>query len=383
MSKKRRSGGSRVILAHVVPDAVVAAELVLLLAAGMGCAARPPLSRQIPLEVESLDERLSPEERRRIEVFQRACPSVVHVEALDVRRDPARFNVLEIPVGMGSGFVWGTDGHIVTNLHVIRGAEEARVLLRDGSSWMARVMGTDPAHDVAVLMIDAPKDALVPLEVDPRIALHVGQTVLAIGNPFGLDHSLTVGVISALGREIHTDSGSVLHGTIQTDAAINPGSSGGPLLDSAGRLVGINTALTSPSGASAGIGFAVPVDAVSEAVARILGLIPAMRPGLGIRAAEDAWVRELGLSGVLVLEVLPAGPAEKAGLRPTRTNPTGDLTLGDLIVAIDGALVGSRSDLAIALEGRKSGERVVATVRRGGEEASVALDLAMEGHGRP
>jgi len=346
----------------------------------MGCAARPPLSRQPLREVESLDERLSPEERRRIGVFRRACPSVVHIETLDVRRDPARLNVLEIPVGMGSGFVWDTDGHIVTSLHVIQGAEEARVLLRNGGSWMARVMGTDPAHDVAVLMIDAPRDALVPVEVDPKIVLHVGQTVLAIGNPFGLDHSLTVGVISALGREIHTDSGSVIHGTIQTDAAINPGSSGGPLLDSLGRLVGINTALTSPSGASAGIGFAVPVDAVSEAVARILGVVPSMRPGLGIRAAEDAWVRELGLSGVLVLEVLPAGPAEKAGLRPTRTSSTGDLTLGDLIVAIDGEPVSSRRDLAKTLDGRKSGERVVATLRRGSEGLFVTLDLAMEGH---
>jgi S1-C subfamily serine protease len=352
----------------------------LLLVAGFGCFTPASPSAQTRPGLDRPDERLLPEERQRIEVFRRACPSVVHIEALDVRRDPARFNVLEIPRGMGSGFVWDNRGHIVTNLHVIRGAEEARVLLRDGSSWIARVMGTDPDRDVAVLRIDAPAESLVPIKVEATGTLRVGQTVLAIGNPFGLDHTLTVGVISALGREIRSDSGPVIHGTIQTDAAINPGSSGGPLLDSAGRLIGINTALTSPSGAFAGIGFAVPVDAVSEAVARILGVIPAKRPGLGIRAAEDAWVRELGLSGVLVLEVLAAGPAEKAGLRPTRTTPTGDLELGDLIVAIDGESVSSRSDLARALEGRKSGERVTATLRRGKEEMLLVLDLAMEEH---
>ncbi|MCC7172744.1 MAG: trypsin-like peptidase domain-containing protein [Planctomycetes bacterium] len=155
---------------------------------------------------------------------------------------------------------------MVTNLHVVRDSHEARAVLRDGSSWRARVMGTDPARDIAVLMIDAPRDLLVPVDVQPSVMPEVGQTVYAIGNPFGLEHTLTVGVISALGRDLRTDSGGIVHGAIQTDAAVNPGSSGGSLLDSRGRLIGINTALVSPSGAFAGIAFAIPIEAVDDAV---------------------------------------------------------------------------------------------------------------------
>jgi len=323
---------------------------------------------------------LSPEEVRRIQTFERACPSVVHVEALEVKRDPEHFNVLEIPLGMGSGFVWDTSGHIVTNLHVIQGAQEARVQLRDGKSWEARVMGTDPAHDVAVLMIDAPGEVLVPIELDSTLTPRVGQTVLAIGNPFGLDHTLTVGVISALGRELRTESGSIVQGAIQTDAAINPGSSGGPLLDTGGRLLGINTALVSPTGSFAGIGFAVPASAVEESVSRILGLVPVQRPGIGIRAADDAWARALGLSGMLVMEVLPGGAAQRAGLLATRASASGDLALGDVIVAIDDEPIRSRADWTKAMDLRLAGSRVTLTVSRAGTSLGLAVVLVLEHH---
>ena len=364
---------------HPCATAAGAGSLLLLLSV-FGCVAPGPATPEALELHQHRGELLSPEEVRRIETFQRACPSVVHVEALEVRRDPEHFNVLEIPVGMGSGFVWDRAGHIVTNLHVIRGAAEARVQLRDGSSWMARVMGTDPAHDVAVLMIDAPGDVLVPIEVDSTLTPRVGQTVLAIGNPFGLDHTLTVGVISALGRELRTESGSVVQGAIQTDASINPGSSGGPLLDSAGRLVGIDTALISPTGSFAGIGFAVPVSAIQESVSRILGLLPVQRPGIGIRAADDAWTRELGLSGVLVIEVRQGGPAQRAGLLATRTSAAGDLELGDVIVAIDGDPIRSCGEWMKAMDSRQAGSRVMVTVSRAGQSVDLEVLLALEHH---
>lgn len=364
---------------HPCAPAAGAGSFLLLLAA-FGCATPSPTAPEAPARLPHRGELLSPEELRRIETFRRACHSVVHVEALEVKRDPEHFNVLEIPLGMGSGFVWDTAGHIVTNLHVIRGSEEARVQLQDGRSWMARVMGTDPAHDVALLMIDAPQDALVPVEVDSTITPQVGQTVLAIGNPFGLDHTLTVGVISALGRELRTESGSIVQGAIQTDAAINPGSSGGPLLDSAGRLVGINTALISPTGSFAGIGFAVPVGAVQESVSRILGLLPVRRPGMGIRVADDAWARELGLSGVLVIEVSQGGPAQRAGLLATRTSAAGDLELGDVIVAIDGEPIRSCGEWNRAMDLRQAGSRVMLTVSRAGQSVDLAVVLGVEHH---
>lgn len=347
---------------HLHGFALAAASLCLA-TFGAGCSAPEAPRATAPVEPQA-DEPLLPDERRRIEVFRRACPSIVHVETLEVWRDPAQFNVLEIPVGMGSGFVWDRVGHIVTNLHVIRGGDEVRVSLKDGRTWVARVMGSDPAHDVAVLMIDAPGDALEPIQVDPTVTIQVGQTVLALGNPFGLDHTLTVGVISALGRELRTESGSVVLDVIQTDAAINPGSSGGPLLDSGGRLLGVNTALTSPSGAFAGIGFAVPVGVVDVAVRRILGLVPPQRVGLGVRVADDAWLAQLGLSGALIMEVRPGGPAEQAGLRPTRRPDHGAIELGDLIVSVDGAQVRSGADLASVLEAKGPGRPLVIGVQR-------------------
>lgn len=324
--------------------------------------------------------RLLADERQRIEVFRRVCPSIVHIESLGVRRDPAYLNVLEIPTGLGTGFLWDRAGHVVTNLHVIRDSDEVRVSFQDGTSQIARVMGDDPTCDIAVLMIDATDGVPELIKIDRSVAPEVGQTILAIGNPFGLDHTLTVGVISALGRDLRTQSGGVIHGVIQVDAAINPGNSGGPLLDSSGRLLGVNTALTSPSGVFAGVGFAVPLSAVDAAVSRILGLVPARQPSLGVRLAEDSWVRELGLPGSLVLEVPPGSNAERAGVRPTRPSSSGDLELGDVIVAIDGITVQSRRDVLDALASRGENERVEVTVLREGSKVVLSIDVTLEQH---
>ncbi len=208
---------------------------------------------------------LGADEKATIAVFQNDAPSVVHITSIQVRRDQLSLNEMEIPAGVGSGFIWDTAGHIVTNFHVIEGASRAQVILSDGTAFSAEIVGQAPDKDLAVLRIDAPAQKLLPLPVGQSASLKVGQKVLAIGNPFGLDQTLTTGVISGLGREIKSVTQRPIHDVIQTDASINPGNSGGPLLDSSGRLIGVNTAIYSPSGANAGIGFAVPVDTVAAA----------------------------------------------------------------------------------------------------------------------
>jgi S1-C subfamily serine protease len=209
---------------------------------------------------------LSPMEKSIIELHKAASPSVVHITSMGLRRDGFSRNVYQVPEGTGSGFIWDDSGHVVTNYHVVRKASGAEVVLSDGSKWEAQLVGVAPEHDLAVLWIDAPKSKLTPLAIGTSHDLQVGQMVYAIGNPFGLDHSLTMGIISALGREIQSATDEPIKEVIQTDAAINPGNSGGPLLDSAGRLIGVNTAIYSPSGVSAGIGFAIPVDDVNSVV---------------------------------------------------------------------------------------------------------------------
>ena len=240
-------------------------------------------------------------------------------------------NVMEIPRGTGTGFVWDKQGHVVTNFHVIEDADTVHVALADHSTWQAKLVGVSPEKDVAVLKIDAPQDKLQPLPVGTSHDLQVGQNVFAIGNPFGLDQTLTTGVISALGREINSRTGRPIKDVIQTDAAINPGNSGGPLLDSEGRLVGVTTAIFSPSGAYAGIGFAIPVHVVSWAVPELIAHGKIIRPGLAISVAPDGWTRWIGVEGVLVLSVEPNSLAAAAGLRPTRRDQFGYIYLGDII----------------------------------------------------
>jgi S1-C subfamily serine protease len=319
---------------------------------------------------------LAEDEKSTIELFRQASPSVVNITTtVAVRRDFFNLNAQEIPRGTGSGFIWDKDGYVVTNFHVLQGAQGALVTLADHSSWKAALVGTAADRDLAVLKIDAAADRLPPLAVGTSEDLQVGQKVFAIGNPFGLDQTLTTGIISALGREIESVTGTPIKGVIQTDAAINPGNSGGPLLDSAGRLIGVNTAIYSPSGASAGIGFAIPVDEVNRVVPELIRDGKVSRAGLGVVLAPDRTARDLGLRGVLVVSVQPESPAAKAGLRPTRRTPDGDIRFGDIIVAIDGKPVRSTNDLFKRLRQYSIGDRVTVTVLRDDEPQEVVVTL--------
>ncbi|MBI4422408.1 MAG: trypsin-like peptidase domain-containing protein, partial [Elusimicrobia bacterium] len=259
--------------------------LSLLVVAAPALAARrtPPPPRPVAPRGD-----LSASERATMELFQRSNASVAYITSMVVRRDVFSLNILEIPRGAGSGFIWDDQGHVVTNFHVIEGASSAEVTLADHSKWSAKLVGVAPEKDLAVLRIEAPAARLRPIPIGSSRDLQVGQSVYAIGNPFGLDQTLTTGVISALGREIHSASGHPIQGVIQTDAAINPGNSGGPLLDSSGRLIGVNTAIASPSGAFAGVGFAVPVDTVNRFVPQLIAFGKITRPGLGVTIAEAA-----------------------------------------------------------------------------------------------
>jgi S1-C subfamily serine protease len=246
--------------------------------------------------------------------------------------------------------------------------------MADGSTWKARLVGAFPDKDMAVLVVDAPKGRLTPIPIGTSGDLQVGQKVFAIGNPFGLDHTFSTGVISALGREIQSVTQRPIKDVIQTDAAINPGNSGGPLLDSAGRMIGMNTAIVSPSGASVGIGFAIPVDEINSAVPQLIRGGKVVRPGLGVQIATDSQVRGLGIKGVLILDVVPDGPAHKAGLRPTR-HDANRLILGDIITAIEGQRIENSKDLFAALAKHKVGDTIGVTVRRGDEEIEVDVTL--------
>ena len=287
-------------------------------------------------------------------------------------------DVTEVRRGTGSGVIWDERGHVVTNHHVIEGVQGAYVRMSDQRNYDAVLVGASPEQDLAVLRIDAPSAKLRAVALGTSRDLKVGQKVVAIGNPFGLDYTLTTGVISALNRTIPTESGGMIEHLIQTDAAINPGNSGGPLIDSAGRMIGINTAIFSPSGSSAGIGFAVPVDTVNRIVPQLIAYGRYVRPSLGIAADDDLSKRilgEVGLSGILVLKVEQGGAAAKAGLQPARLARNGDLVLGDVILAVDGRAVDSLNALIAVLDAHVIGDRVVLTLYRKGSEVQVPVQL--------
>jgi S1-C subfamily serine protease len=308
---------------------------------------------------------LAEDEKSTIDLFKQSSRSVVHITTSSVRRD-FRMNAFDTPRGTGSGFIWDEQGHIVTNFHVAGGADSWRVTLADQSTWDAVPIGGSPNTDLAVLRIDAPADRIRPLLVGTSSDLQVGQKVFAIGNPFGLDQTLTTGIISGLGRRIESLTGQPIDGVIQTDAAINPGNSGGPLLDSRGRLIGVNTAIVSPSGTSAGVGFAIPVDTVQRVIPQLLRHGKIVRPVLGAEYVPDAYtLHEFGLRGALIGTVEDGGPADRAGILPTRWDQFGNLALGDLIIAIDGKPVRSVDDLFAALEQYQPGDEVKLLVVRG------------------
>ena len=315
------------------------------------------------------------DEQATIRVFNDASPAVVHITTSTVQRDFFSMNTAEIPQGTGTGIIWDTMGHVITNYHVIQDADTANVALADQSNWRAKLVGVAPEKDLAVLKIDIPADRLRPLPLGTSHDLQVGQKAFAIGNPFGLDHTLTTGVISALGRELGTPDGRMLKNVIQTDAAINPGNSGGPLLDSKVRLIGVTTAIYSPSGAYAGIGFAIPVDVVAWVIPELIANGRIIRPTLAIQVAPDNWTERLGIEGVLVLSVEPGSTAQRSGLRPTRRDDTGNVYLGDVITSIDKNEIRTTNDVLLAFEQYEAGDKVNLTVIRDGKEVILQAEL--------
>lgn len=319
---------------------------------------------------------LGEDEKATINLFEETSPSVVFITTINLRRDFFSTNIYKIPAGTGSGFIWDRAGHVVTNYHVIRGADQAKITLWDQSTWDAKLIGAEPDKDLAVLKIQAPDERLRPIRIGESKNLLVGQKAYAIGNPFGFDQTLTTGIISALGREIESITRRPITGVIQTNAAINPGNSGGPLLDSANRLIGINTAIYSPTGSYAGIGFAVPVDTVNRIVPQLIEFGKVIKPGLGINIAPDSFVRgRLNESGVLILNIIKGGGAEKAGLKPTTQSANGRILLGDLIKEIDNKKVNDSSDLFRLLDEKSVDDKVNVTIKRDGEEKKIDVTL--------
>jgi S1-C subfamily serine protease len=323
---------------------------------------------------------LAADEQATIELFEQTKDSVVSITTAERVVDRFTRNVYDIPRGTGSGIVWDQLGHVVTNAHVIRGASSATVRLADGRAFRASLVGVDPSNDLAVLKIGVRAGELPAIAIGQSGGLQVGQNVFAIGNPFGLDWTLTNGVISALDRELPNETGGYITDLIQTDAAINPGNSGGPLIDSAGRLIGVNTAIYSPSGSSAGIGFAVPVDTVNRVVPQLIARGQYRPPSLGVSVdpRADRLLERMGVSGVLVLGVEPGSPADRAGIRPAKFAEDGAMVPGDVIVAIDGEEVENAGELRALLDTMSVGDTVRVEVVRSGARQSldVTLDAA-------
>jgi S1-C subfamily serine protease len=321
---------------------------------------------------------LAADEKATIDLFERTRESVVYITTSSRVRDIWTRNVYSVPRGTGSGFVWDDAGHVITNFHVIENASEALVKLADGREFKASLVGVSKAHDLAVLRIKIPNRRPAPVPIGTSHDLRVGQKVYAIGNPFGLDWTLTTGIVSALDRSLGEENGASIEHLIQTDAAINPGNSGGPLLDSTGRLIGVNTAIYSPSGSSAGIGFAVPVDTVNRVVPQLIKSGRYTSPALGVEIDEDLnrrLTKLLNVSGVVVLRVAPGSSAAKAGLTGINISRSGEVVPGDIITAIDGKPVDSVGKLLSRLDDYRVGDTVRVTVLRKGKSTELKVTL--------
>lgn len=318
---------------------------------------------------------LLPEEENTIAVFKAAAPSVVFVTNIAVRQD-IYMDDLAVPQGSGSGFVWDREGHIVTNCHVVAGGDAFIVTLKDHTELRAELVGMEPRKDIAVLKVKAKPEQLQPLALGDSDHLQVGQKTLAIGNPFGLDNTLTTGIVSALGRQVLSIGRVTIRDMIQTDAAINPGNSGGPLLDSGGRLIGMNMMIYSPSGASAGIGFAVPASTIKKIVPQLIRYGRSVPVGIGVSVLrDDQKYQLLGESvGVVVRDVESGLPADRAGVRGIRFSG-GRLSLGDVIVAIDGQPIKDYDDLYNALDRHKVGDTAEFTFLRNGKKRAARIEL--------
>jgi S1-C subfamily serine protease len=321
------------------------------------------------------------DEANTIDIFKSASPSVVYVTNNAYRRTGVfSLNVQEIPQGTGTGFVWNDNGLIVTNYHVIKGADRVTITLQDQTTWDAQLIGGSPDKDLALLRIEAPKEKLHPLPLGDSGQLEVGRKVIAIGNPFGLDTTLTVGVVSALGREINSLTSRTIKDVIQTDAAINPGNSGGPLLNSMGQLVGVNTQIYSPSGAYAGIGFAIPVNTVKKIIPQLEEYGREVRPVIGVDLSlSDRWARQRGIEGVPLVRVYEGMPAFKAGMIGLQRNSRGDVFLGDVIIGVNGKKISSQDDLFNEIEQYQPGDTVKVLTRRNKENLEFEVQLAPPG----
>lgn len=323
---------------------------------------------------------LRPDELHTIDTFERVSPSVVYITTVALKADPFSLTVFEVPQGTGSGAIWSDDGYIVTNYHVIQEATgrnaTIQVTLDDRSVHAAQLIGFEMDKDVAVLKISPPANTkLRPIEISKSSTLKIGQDVLAIGTPFGLDRTLTTGIVSGLGRKIESVTGRPIDGMIQTDAAINPGNSGGPLLDSDGKMIGMNTAIYSPSGAYAGIGFAVPVDTIRRLIPQIIKYGKAKKASLGLSLLDDYYAKRLGVPGVIVYEIAPNGPADKARIQPTSIDQYGRIRLGDVILEIESKPIRTADDILDILESHQEGDTMELTLLRQSKRVTVKLQL--------
>ncbi len=315
------------------------------------------------------------DERNTIDIVRKTKNSVVFVTNIQYVRDFFFGTEEAIPQGSGSGFIWDDRGHIVTNFHVIAEGDIFSLTLPNQEQRQARLVGKEASKDIAVLKVEGSLAGLVPVTVGDSRNLLVGQKVIAIGNPFGFDHTVTTGIVSALGRSMMGPGNVTIRDMIQTDASINPGNSGGPLINSAGELIGMNTMIVSPSRASSGVGFAVPVDTIKKIVPEIIRFGKVIRPGLGVSYLRDEYLRRLNIEGVAILEVPRGSAADRAGLQGLTRDRRGRLFLGDVIKAIDRKPVRSYDDLYAALEENKIGDTVTLTVERDGRSREVRLRL--------
>lgn len=329
-------------------------------------------------------EALYPTEQENIQVFNQVAPSVVNV--LTTRHVRHNFEVMEVRDGEGSGFLWDKEGHIITNFHVIYAAKGIVVSLQNGASYHADIVGAEPRKDIAILKINDPEGLnairkLTPVKLGDSSKLQVGQKAIAIGNPFGLDQTMTVGVVSALNRRIMGLAEVTIQNMIQTDASINPGNSGGPLLDSHGRLIGMNTLIYSSSGASAGIGFAVPVNDIKRIAEQIIKHGRVLQPGIGVQLLGENTSRYFNVKGVIIGGVAKNSPAARAKLQGVHRTVSGHLRLGDTIIGLNGKPVRNYDDLYNVLDTVKIGETITLKIIRDKQERQIELNtIDINGH---
>jgi S1-C subfamily serine protease len=369
--QKAKEPGARTQAPEPKPDPLLVSVPEAGPGPGPGQAAPASPAAQVPAKAQ-----LTEDERNTIDIVRKTKNSVVFITNLQYVRDFFYSSDQPVPQGSGSGFVWDDQGHVVTNFHVIAEGDKFMVSLPNQKQVEAKLVGREPNKDIAVLKLAESVSDITPVTIGTSRDLQVGQKVIAIGNPFGFDHTVTKGIVSALGRSMPGAGGVTIRDMIQTDASINPGNSGGPLLDSAGELIGMNTMIASPSGTSSGVGFAVPVDTIRKIVPQIIQFGKVTGPGLGVTFVNDEYARRAGVRGAVILEVPRESPAYDAGLRGLSRDNRGRLFIRDIIVGIDGMKIASYDDLYNALDGYKIGTTVTLTVDQDGKSRKVRIVLA-------